>query len=129
MNMIMVIGQLGRDPELKTAQNGTRYLHNCIYEYAGRDEKGDPKYQWRDFVAYGTTAEAIARNGFHRGRLAIVGREDMILYTDRNGVEKMKNEISVTKADFIDFEKPKEAAPKDNFAPAGFKQIEDDIPF
>lgn len=129
MNAIIMIGQLGRDPELKTSSNGTKYIHNCMYEYAGRDDNGDPKYQWRDIVAYGSTAEAIARNGFHRGRLAIVGREDFKLYTDKNGVEKLKAEVSVTKVDFIDFDKPKADAPKSDFTPAGFTEIADDIPF
>lgn len=130
MNSIMVIGQLGREPILKQSQNGKTYMQNSIYEYMGRDESGNPTYQWRDFVAYGATAEAIARNGFHRGRLAIVGREDLKIYTDRNGNEKLKAEISVMKADFIDFEKPKPEAPKsDDFIPQGFTEIADDIPF
>lgn len=128
MNTIIVLGQLGREPELKTANNGTKYIHNCIYEYAGKDDNGESRYQWRDLVAYGATAEAIARNGFHRGRIAVVGREDVKTYTDRNGIERQKMEITISKVDFIDFEKPKAEAPAE-FTPQGFTEIADDIPF
>ena len=75
MNTITIIGQLGRDPELKTSQNGKTYLQNSIYEYAGRDENGDSTYTWRDFVAFESSAEAIARKCYRRGRLAITGTE------------------------------------------------------
>lgn len=130
MNTIILIGQLGKEPELKTSKNGRTYLQNSIYEYAGRDEKNDPVYTWRDIVAYGTTAEAIARNGFKRGRLAVTGTEKIVTYTDKNGVEKMRPEISVSKVDIIDWndEKP-EAAKTEEYVPEGFAKIEDDIPF
>ena len=129
MNSITVIGQLGRAPELKTSQNGRTYMQNCIYEYMGKDEQNNPTYQWRDFVAYGATAESIARNGFHRGRLAITGTEKTKTYTDRNGADRWKLEVTVSKVDFIDFEKPKEEAPKEEYTPNGFATLEDEIPF
>lgn len=130
MNSITLIGQLGREPELKTSKNGRTYLQNSIYEYAGRNDDGDPVYTWRDIVAYGTTAEAIARNGFKRGRLAVTGTEKIVTYQDKNGVERMRPEISVTKVDIIDWKEEKPKAEKaEEYVPEGFAKIEDDIPF
>ena len=128
MNTITIIGQLGRDPELKTSQNGRTYLQNSIYEYAGKNEAGESTYIWRDFVAYGATAEAIARNCSRRGRLAITGTEKEKQYTDKNGQNRTRYEVSVSKADVIDFaEKPKEPEPE--YTPQGFAAIDEEIPF
>ena len=128
MNTITIIGQLGRDPELKTSQNGRTYLQNSIYEYAGKNEAGESTYTWRDFVAYGATAEAIARNCSRRGRLAITGTEKEKQYTDKNGQNRTRDEVSVSQADVIDFaEKPKE--PEPDYTPQGFAAIDEDIPF
>lgn len=131
MNTITIIGQLGRDPELKTSQNGKTYLQNSIYEYAGRDENGDSTYTWRDFVAFGSNAEAIARNCSRRGRLAITGTEKEKQYTDKNGQNRTRYEVSVSKVDVIDFaEKPAETKnTTPEFVPQGFAAIDEDIPF
>lgn len=126
MNTITIIGQLGRDPELKTSQNGRTYLQNSIYEYSGKNENGESTYTWRDFVAYGATAEAIARNVSRRGRLAITGTEKEKTFTDKNGQQRTRYEVNVTKADVIDFaDKPKEP----EYVPQGFAAIDEDIPF
>ena len=125
MNTIVIVGQLGRDPELKTSQKGKTYLQNAIYEYVGKDEDGVSIFLWRDFVAYGTAADKIARLGFRRGRLMITGQEREKTFTDKNGILQKKMEVSVDKVDIIDF-REKEA---DDFTPQGFSAIAEDIPF
>ena len=125
MNTIVIVGQLGRDPELKTSQKGKTYLQNAIYEYMGKDDAGESIFLWRDFVAYGTAADKIARLGFRRGRLMITGQEREKTFTDKNGILQKKMEVSVDKVDIIDF-REKEA---DDFTPQGFAAIAEDIPF
>lgn len=130
MNIITVTGQLGRDPELKTSAKGTTYMQNSIYEFAGKDDEGNSIYTWRDFVAYGKEAEKIARNSYRRGRLTIIGEEKEKTYTDKNGQQRTRMEITVAPkmVNIIDFqEKPKE--PEPDYTPQGFAAIDEDIPF
>lgn len=131
MNVIIITGQLGRDPELKTSAKGVTYLQNSIYEYAGKDEEGNSTYTWRDFVAYGTTAETIARNLNRRGRLTIIGEEREKTFTDKNGQQRTRMEITTPPrkvVNIIDFaEKPKD--PEPDYTPQGFAAIDEEIPF
>ena len=130
MNVITITGQLGRDPELKTSAKGTTYMQNSIYEFAGKNEAGESTYTWRDFVAYGNEAEKRARNSFRRGRLTITGEEKEKTYTDKNGQQRSRMEISVAPrmVNIIDFaEKPKDPEPE--YTPQGFAAIDEEIPF
>ena len=58
----------------------------------------------------------------------ITGTEKEKQYTDKNGQNRTRYEVSVSKADVIDFaEKPKEPEPE--YTPQGFAAIDEEIPF
>jgi single-strand DNA-binding protein len=91
LNKIMLIGNLGRDPELNVTQEGTPVTKFTLA--VNRNTKtstGERKEEteWFNIVAWRQLAETCERY-LHKGsKVYIEGRLQTRKYTDRNGVER-----------------------------------------
>src|SRR5438445_7789712 len=91
LNKIMLIGNLGRDPELNVTSDGTPVTKFTLA--VNRNTKtstGERKEEteWFNIVAWRQLAETCERY-LHKGsKVYIEGRLQTRKYTDRNGVER-----------------------------------------
>ena len=118
MNQITVIGNLTRDPELRTAQNGKEV---CNFTVAVNRRGKD---QGADFFRVGAW-ERLAGNCqkyLAKGRkVCVVGSVSVRAYTDRNGKPAANMEILANDVEFLS---PKEGSE------SGYTVVEDaDNPF
>ena len=109
LNKIIIMGRLGRDPELKYTQSGIQVATFSLA--VDRDFKdkasGERAADWVDVVAWRQTAQFAAQY-FVKGQLAVVeGRLQVRPYTDREGNKRRAVEVV---ADQIYFCGPKSAA-------------------
>jgi len=91
MNKMMLIGNLGRDPEMKYTPSGvavTKFslaVNRITKSSTGEKEK---ETEWFNIVAWRQLAE-ICNNYLHKGdKVYIDGRLQQRKYTDKNGVER-----------------------------------------
>src|SRR5439155_24274018 len=91
MNKIMLIGNLGRDPEMNYTPSGvavTKFslaVNRITKSSTGEKEK---ETEWFNIVAWQKLAE-ICNQYLHKGdKVYIEGRVQQRKYTDRNGVER-----------------------------------------
>jgi single-strand DNA-binding protein len=96
MNKIMLIGNLGRDPEMSYTPNGTAVTKFSIavsrVTKSPTGERQD-ETEWFNIVAWQKLAEtcnAYLRKG---NKVFIEGRLQTRKYTDRNGVERTAIEV------------------------------------
>ena len=95
-NKVQLIGNLGKDPEIKTIESGKKVAHftmatNEIYKNA-RGEKVE-ETQWHNIVAWGGLAE-IAEKYLNKGsEVLIEGKITNRSYTDKEGEKKYICEI------------------------------------
>jgi single-strand DNA-binding protein len=96
MNKIMLIGNLGRDPEMSYTQNGTAFtrfslaVNRITKSSTGEKEK---ETEWFNIVAWDKLAETCNQY-LHKGsKVFIEGRVQQRKYTDRNGVERNTFEV------------------------------------
>lgn len=87
LNKIIIMGRLGKDPELRHTQSGTPVASFSLA--VDRDFKdkgtGERVTDWIDVVAWRQTGEFVSRY-FTKGRVAVVeGRLQMRDWTDREG--------------------------------------------
>ena len=105
MNKIMLIGRLGKDPELNVTAEGTpitkfslavnRYTKTSTGE---RKEETD----WFNIVAWRQLAETCERY-LHKGsKIYIEGRLTQRKYTDREGVQRMSVEVIANDMEMLD---------------------------
>lgn len=75
MNQVILIGQLGRDPEPQTSKNGKLYCKFSLAAKTPRDN-AEPITTWINCVAFGKGAERVARA--KKGQtLFVTGRIDV----------------------------------------------------
>lgn len=97
-NHVQIIGNLGKDPEVKTTTNGKKYARFSVAAkeaFTNADGKRVENVQWVNFVAWEHNA-TIAEKYLHKGKqVAIVGKLSIKEYTDPKGEKKSATEIVV----------------------------------
>ncbi len=97
-NHVQIIGNLGKDPEVKTTSNGKKYARFSVAakeSFTSTEGKRVDNVQWVNFVAWENNA-TIAEKYLHKGKqVAIAGKLSIKEYTDSNGEKKTATEIVV----------------------------------
>jgi len=131
LNKIMLIGNLGKDPELSYTQNGKAIAKfSLAVNRRRRDESGESREetQWFNIVAWDRLAETC-NNYLHKGsKVYIEGRMTSRKYTDKDGVERTAWEVTATDMQFLE---PKGAGGSGGSGGAGYgdEMGADDVPF
>ena len=107
LNRIIIMGRLGKDPELRRTQQGTPVASFSLA--VDRDFKdkgtGERVTDWIDVVAWRQTGEFVSRY-FTKGRMAVVeGRLQMRDWTDREGNKRRSAEVVADNVYFGDSKK------------------------
>jgi len=130
LNKVQIIGRLGKDPEVRTTQNGKSV---ASFGVAVDDGYGDNKAtEWFNVVAWEKQAE-FAGKYLGKGRLVYVeGRMKTREYDDKDGNKRKVTELVAFQIQGLD--KPPEGAAKGNGAGNAAGQAPggaaaDDIPF
>lgn len=112
LNKILLIGNLGRDPELNVTSDGTPVTKFSLavsrrYKSANGEQKEET--EWFNIVAWRQLAETCERY-LHKGsKVYIEGRLTQRKYTDREGVQRTSVEVIASNMEMLD-KKPTEAA-------------------
>ena len=91
MNTITVIGNVGRDPELRYANSGTAVLKFSIADNYGRDD--NKRTSWHNVTVFGEMAENVGAVLSKGQRVIVIGRNEESEYTTREGETKKKWQI------------------------------------
>lgn len=101
MNICSFTGRITKDPELKTAQNGSNYLKFCL-AVKRRAKSGDhPISDFVDCIAFDKTAELIATYCKKGAMIGVSGRLQTGSY-EVNGEKRKSSEIVVIELDFLE---------------------------
>ncbi len=96
LNKVILIGNLGRDPELKMTPNGqalARFSVATTETWKGQDGSKQSKTEWHNVVVWGKQAE-IAEKFLRKGKQVMIeGRIQYREYTDQAGVKKTACDI------------------------------------
>lgn len=97
INKVILIGNLGRDPETRYTSDGNTAICNIVIATSRRykDSQGQPQEEteWHRVVFFGRQAE-IAQQYLRKGNpVYIEGRLRTRKYTDKEGIERYQTEI------------------------------------
>ena len=101
LNRATLIGNIGKDPEIKTLQNGRKFVSfSLATSKRYRDNNGEQKEetQWHNIVIWGKTAETFENIGIVKGtQLYIEGEITNRSWTDpTTGQKRYTTEINVS---------------------------------
>ncbi len=114
-NSVTFIGNVGRDPEMRSTDEGTPVVNFslAVDTYLGKDEDGKVKTSpmWMTVSAWKHLAETSAKM-VKKGSSVLVSGELLIRkYTDKNKVEQTRIEVRADTIKLLD-SKPKEEEAK-----------------
>jgi single-strand DNA-binding protein len=96
VNKVILLGNLGRDPETRYTTGGDAVTNLSIAtseQWKDKNGEKQEKTEWHRVVLFGRTAE-IAGEYLKKGRSVFIeGRLQTRKYTDKDGVEKYSTEI------------------------------------
>ena len=133
-NKVILVGNLGRDPELRYTPQGNPVCHFTMATNERRkDKSGEMQDQttWFRVTLWGRQAE-LASQYLTKGRqVYIEGRLRVEEYTDRDGKPRHSLEVNGTDMQFIGGRADEAAVPRTQTAePADRPEVsDDDIPF
>jgi single-strand DNA-binding protein len=91
VNTITVIGNVGRDPELRYANSGAAVLKFSVADNYGRDD--NKRTSWHNVTVFGEMAENVGAVLSKGQRVIVIGRNEESEYTTREGETKKKWQI------------------------------------
>ena len=112
LNIVAIVGRLGKDPELRTTQSGKSVTSfSLAVQRPRKNQNGEYESDWLDVQAWGNTAEFISKY-FQQGQLmAVSGRIQTRVYTDRDGKARKGVEIVAQDVSFCESRKREEPEP------------------
>lgn len=105
LNKAMIIGRLGKDPEVRYTQGGQAVASFSVatdHKWTNKTGEKQEKTEWHRVKAWGKLAE-LAGEYLSKGRQVYVeGRIETSEYTDKDGVKKYSTEINAQEIQFLD---------------------------
>ena len=100
LNKVMLIGNIGKDPEVRMSQTGgrKRVSFSLATSRRYRDNNGEQKEQtdWHNIVGWGKIADIVEQLGIRKGMsLYVEGTLTNRSWTDQNGQKRYATEVSM----------------------------------
>jgi len=117
VNKVILVGNLGREPEVKHASNGTAIANLAIATSESWKDKNTgekvEKTEWHRVSVFGKLAE-IAGQYLHKGsKVLIDGRLKLEQWTDSQGQKRSKHKIDAESVQMLE-SKPKDGQTADH---------------
>ena len=104
VNKVILIGNLGRDPELRHTQNGQAVANFSLAtteNWTDKSGERQERTEWHRIVAWGRTGELCAQY-LSKGRTAYIeGRLQTREWEDREGNKRTTTEINALAVQFL----------------------------
>ena len=150
LNRVMLLGNLGADPELRFTQGGHPVLNIRLAtteSYLDKDKVRKERTDWHSVVLFGKRAEALSKILTKGSQLFVEGRLQTSSYEDRDGNKRYKTEVIASNVVLVGGKndgaqraegRPREAAPAKSaeaesddygYGGGGGAGDDDDVPF
>ena len=132
INKVILVGNVGRDPEMKSLPSGT---HLCKFSMAttdkrSKDEDGNPRTEWHNIVTWGKLAEICDRY-VTKGKLLYIEGQIRTRTYEQDGQKKWFTEIHMEQMEMLGSKSSGAGAPGEDYGTVakGFPDDADDVPF
>lgn len=132
MNRVILLGNLGADPEVRYTQNGMAVANFSLAVKRNFAKEGEPDTDWFKCVCFGKRAEFVQKYLVKGSKIALEGSVQNDNY-EKDGVKHYGTKVICDNIEFADSKKSQE----DNYQPQNSQSEEDwsvaadtdDLPF
>lgn len=130
VNKVILIGRLGKDVELRYANNGKAVANFSMAmgeQWTDRDGKKQEKTEWANIVCWDKQAENCSKYIFKGSQVYVEGKLQTRSYDDKSGTKRYVTEVVAQQVKFLDSRKQEQPG---GDVGAGAPPLDDDqIPF
>ncbi|MCX8044354.1 MAG: single-stranded DNA-binding protein [Desulfobacterota bacterium] len=129
VNKVILIGRLGRDPEIRYTPSGTA-VANFSVATSFKPKEGEEKTEWHRCVAFGRTAEVCGQY-LHKGsQVYVEGRLQTRDWEDKDGNKRSTTEVLIERMQMLGSKGERDQAIAVNNGEDAFNKLpDDDVPF
>lgn len=130
VNIVTLIGRVGKDPEAKKTDKSTVCNFTVATSETYKDKSGEKKEstEWHNIVAFGATAEIIEKYVKKGDQVYVTGKIKTDQYTDKDGNKKYATKIYADKIVMLGGKKSSDEKPSVK-EPEVEPEPENDLPF
>ena len=136
VNKVILIGSLGKDPEIRHMQNGNAVANVTIATSESWKDKSSGETQerteWHRVVFFRRLAEVVGEWVKKGSKIYVEGRLQTRKWQDQNGQDRYTTEIVADQMQMLDSKQSKATPPSQKASPSQQVQeptFDDDIPF
>ena len=120
MNKAVLLGRVVKDPEVRNTQSNTMVCSFSLAVNRRFKQEGQPDADFINIVAWGKTAEFVAKYFTKGQQVAVVGRIQTRNYDDKNGKKVYVTEVIAEEVHFAESKKDNNTGfePVESFTPA-----------
>ncbi len=129
-NKVILMGNLGADPELKQTQTGVSVTNFriAVTRRPGKNQE-NPQTDWITVVCWRQTAEFVAKYFTKGSPILVCGSLQTREWTDQNGQKRYATEVVADEVSFVGKKQDSAAAGGFNSAPAPYSASPQDAAF
>lgn len=104
MNLCILIGNVGRDPETRTTQGGSTVANFSIATSERWKDKGGEKQErttWHNCIVWGALTQVVQNYVVKGSKLCVQGRYESRKWTDKDGNERTAYEVNVASIELL----------------------------
>lgn len=131
LNKVMIIGRLGRDPEMRFTPSGQSVCSFSVAtdsRWTNKAGEKQEKTEWHRVKAWGRLAELVSEYLRKGSQVFVEGRLETSEYTDKAGVKKYSTDLVANEVVFLGSKPEGARANRDASTPAD-PVAQDGIPF
>ncbi|HVY46290.1 MAG TPA: single-stranded DNA-binding protein [Minicystis sp.] len=131
MNRVLLVGNLGADPELRFTQGGQAVLNIRLAtteRYMDREKNWQERTDWHSVVVWGKRAEALAKILRKGGQIAVEGGIRTSSYDDRDGNKRYKTEVHASNVILLSGKRGDDAGGGDDLGARETAHTRHDVP-
>ena len=131
INKVILVGNVGRDPEVKALPSGVRLAKFSLATTDRRfkDESGQPRTEWHNLVAWRGLADVVEKY-VTKGKLLYVEGQIRTRSYEQDGQKKYFTEIHIEEMELLGGRPSSDGGGFTDPGPGGgFPDDHDDVPF
>ncbi len=104
VNKVILIGNLGKDPEVRYTQSGTAVTNFSLAtneQFTKKDGNREDRTEWHNIVAWGRTAELCSQYLSKGRQVYLEGRLQTREWEDREGNKRRTTEVVANTVQFL----------------------------
>lgn len=125
-NKIVIIGHLGRDPELRYTPSGKAV---CDFSLATAEKSGgQERTTWFKVTVWGQRAELLGQHLAKGSQMYVEGRLQLDEYTDPEGTKRVNLSVTASEIQFLDRKAERSQLAREAQAPLPVHRTQEPLP-